>query len=205
MAQLDRAACERVEAAIAELERSTSCELVVAEAAASDDYTDLALGYGITLALAAAAVAHLIAPELAVAWLIALQSAVVLVCVAAFRAGPVVRLLVPKQRLSQSVERRAREAFFEHGLVETRDHTGVLILISALEHRVAILGDRGIDQYLHGAGWEVHVHHIARAIRQGHPAEGICEVIRAIGAVLAEHLPPRADDIDELANEVRRH
>jgi putative membrane protein len=205
MAQLDQAASARIEAAIAEVERTTSSEIVVAEAPASDDYTDLALGYGITLALTAAAVAHLIAPALAVAWLIALEAAVVVACFAAFRASAVVRMLAPEQRLREAVERRAREAFFEHGLFATRERTGVLILISALEHRVVILGDRGIDQHLHAAGWQVHVHHITRAIREGRAGEGICEVIRAIGTVLAEHLPPRADDTDELANQVRRH
>jgi putative membrane protein len=115
----------------------------------------------------------------------------------------VLRLLAPKERLRLSTERCARELFFEHRLFATREHTGVLILVSALEHRVVILGDSGIDQYVQASGWTVHVQRIAQAIRDGRAAEGVCEVTRAIGEVLAQHLPKRADDIDELSNQVR--
>lgn len=203
MALLDQTACANIEAAIAEVERATSSEIVVAEVKSSDDYTDLALGYGTALALAAAAAVHVIAPSVAVSWLLWIEAAVVLASLLAFRAGPVLRLLAPKQRLRESVERCARELFFEQRLFATREHTGVLILVSALEHRVAILGDRGIDQHVQAEGWSVHVQRMTQAIRQGRAAEGICEVTRAIGVVLAAHLPKRADDTDELSNHVR--
>lgn len=203
MALLDEAARTRIEAAIAEVEQKTSSEVVVAEVSASDDYADLALGYGIALALAAAASVHMLAPALAVGWLLWIQAGVVLASVALFRTGPVVRALASEARITACVERRAREVFLEQALFATRERTGVLILISALEHRVAILGDRGIDQHVQAAGWAIHIQRITEAVRDGRAAEGICEVTRAIGAVLAEHLPPRTDDIDELANQVR--
>lgn len=203
MALLDQAARTRIEAAISEVERATSSEIVVAEVSTSDDYTDLALAYGTGLALAIAAVVHVLAPSVEVTFLLWIEAAVVLATVLAFRFGPVLRLLAPKQRLRQSVERCARELFFEHRLFATREHTGVLILVSALEHRVVILGDSGVDQYVQASGWEVHVQRVTQAIREGRAAEGICEVTRTIGAVLAEHLPAGADDIDELSNQVR--
>jgi putative membrane protein len=203
MALLDQAACASIEATIQDVERATSSEIVVAEVRSSDDYTDLALAYGTGLALTAAAALHVFVPAIEVAVLLWIEAAVVLASVLAFRTGPVLRVLVPKQRLRQSVERCARELFFEHRLFATREHTGVLILVSALEHRVAILGDIGVDQHVHAAGWAVHVQRITQAIRDGRAAEGICEVTRSIGVVLAEHLPKRADDTDELANHVR--
>jgi putative membrane protein len=203
MALLDKTARERIEAAITEVERQTSGEIVVAEIHASDDYTDLALSYGIALAIGSAIIAHVAWPELSIVWLLWLQAAMILGCLLAFKLGPVLRALAPDRRLGESVERCAREAFFEHELFATRDRTAVLILISELEHRVAILGDAGIDQHVQAAGWQVHVQHITRAIRNRQAAQGICEVTRGIGAVLAEHLPPRADDVDELPNSVR--
>jgi putative membrane protein len=203
MALLDQAACANIEAAITDVERATSSEIVVAEVSASDDYTDLALAYGTALALTAAAVVHVLAPAVEVTQLLWLEAAVVLASVLAFRWGAVLRLLVPKQRLRESVERCARELFFEHRLFATREHTGVLILVSELEHRVAILGDSGVDQHVQTAGWSVHVQHVTQAIREGRAAEGICEVTRAIGVVLAAHLPKRDDDTDELSNQVR--
>jgi putative membrane protein len=204
MALLDETARERIAAAITDVERRTSGEIVVAEARASDDYSDLGLAYGAALALVVAALAHIVWPALSVSAVLWLQTAVLIACVLGLRTSPALRALAPTSRLRESVERRAREAFLEHELFATRERTGVLILISDLEHRVAILGDAGIDRYVHAEGWNVHVQRMTAAIREGRAADGICEVTQAIGAVLAEHLPARADDTDELANQVRR-
>lgn len=194
-----------IEAAIAEVERTTSGEIVVATVAASDDYDDVAFRYAAAAMIAAAGVAHLAMPQLSFSLLLALQAVLGLALALAFRAGPVVRALTPRRRLSESVERRAREAFLEHELFATRERTGVLILISELEHRVAILGDAGIDSWIHHDGWQAHVEQMVGAIRSGRAADGICEVIRSIGRVLAEHLPAPDDDVNELGNEVRSH
>jgi putative membrane protein len=203
VALLDESARTRIEIAIGEVERHTSGEVVVATVPASDDYTDVALAYGAALAIAVAAATHWLWPSFSTMWLLSLQCGVVLGCMLAFRAGAVLRALVPKARLTESVERRAREAFLEHALFATRERTGVLILISELEHRVAILGDEGINAHVRAEGWHAHVERIVAAVQSGRAAEGICEVIAAIGAVLTEHLPARVDDTDELDNRVR--
>lgn len=203
MAVLDESARTRIEVAIGEVERHTSGEIVVATVPASDDYNDVALAYGAALAIAVAAATHWLWPSFSTMWLLSLECGVVLACLLAFRSGAVLRALAPKARLTESVERRAREAFLEHALFATRDRTGVLILISELEHRVTILGDEGIDAHVHAEGWRAHVDRIVAALRKGSAADGICEVVAAIGAVLAAHLPARADDTDELDNRVR--
>jgi len=203
VALLDESARTRIEFAIGEVERHTTGEIVVASVPASDDYTDVALAYGIASALAAAGAVHWLWPLWPAVWLLWLECAVVLSCLLAFRAGPVLRALTPNARLTQNVERHARVAFLEHELFATRERTGVLILISELEHRVAILGDSGIDEHVRAEGWRSHVARIGSAIASGHAADGICEVIGAIGVVLAKRLPARTDDVNELANRVR--
>ena len=203
MTLLDPSARQRIEAAIQEVEQHTSSEIVVATVPASDSYAEIVLGYGLAVALIAAAIAHFIWLHAPVMWLLWLQAGCVLACVLAFRSGFLLRLLTPAQRLEQSVQRRAREAFLEHGLFATRERTGVLILLSELEHRVVILGDVGIDKHVQAAGWQVHVQRMIAGIRAGRAADGICEVIRDIGVVLATHLPQRTDDTNELPNRVR--
>jgi putative membrane protein len=201
---LDESSKQRIQAAIADVERTTSGEIVVATVASSDDYEDVGFRYAAAAMIGAAAIAHVALPALSFTLLLSLQAIIGLSLALAFRAGPVVRALTPKRRLSTSVERRARETFLEHELFATRERTGVLILISELEHRVAILGDRGIDHLVHQDGWQAHVAQMIASIRSGHAADGICEVIRAIGKVLAEHLPARSDDENELSDDVRR-
>lgn len=201
---LDDHAKQRIQATIAEVERTTAGEIVVATVASSDDYGDVAFRYSAAAMIAAAAVAHFTLPQLSFALLLSLQAVIGLLIALAFRVGPVVRSLTPARRLTESVERRAREAFLEHELFATHDRTGVMILISELEHRVTILGDTGIDHLVHHEGWQTHIAQMIAAIRSGRAAEGVCDVIRALGQVLSEHVPAAGDNINELGNEVRR-
>jgi len=98
------------------------------------------------------------------------------------------------------VEERAFALFTERGMHRTRDRTGMLILISELEHRVVILGDVGIHEHVGDAGWQAHVDHIVQSIKRGQTAQGVVEVIERLEAAHAEHLPPRPDDTNELPN-----
>ena len=204
MPLLDEAARARIEAAIREIEQRTAGEIVVVSVPRSDDYDDARLLYGAACALAAAAAAHLIWPELAVGWLLWLQAGVMALGWVTFGWAPLLRVVVPRARLQEAVERRAREEFLEHNVFATRDRSGVLLLLSELEHRVVLLGDAGIHERVHASGWEHHVQHMIAAIRAGRATDGVCEVIVELGALLAAQFPPRADDRNELSNAVKQ-
>lgn len=64
------------------------------------------------------------------------------------------RRLAAKNRISEAVHDRCLAAFTEHGLHYTRDHTGILILVSLLEHRVEVLADRGINLKVEPGTWD---------------------------------------------------
>ena len=61
------------------------------------------------------------------------------------RLTAVKRILASKERIREAVHTLALASFTDQGLHHTRDHTGILILISLLEHRVEVLADRGIN------------------------------------------------------------
>jgi putative membrane protein len=204
MALLDEAARTRIEAAIREVEQRTAGEIVVVSVPRSEDYDDARLLYGAACALAVASAVHLLWPTLGAAWLLWLQAGMMALGWAVFGWAPLVRALVPRARLQESVERRAREEFLEHNVFATRDRSGVLLLLSELEHRVVLLGDAGIHERVHSSGWEHHVQHIVNAIRAGRAAEGVCEVVTELGALLAAQFPARVDDRDELSNVVKQ-
>jgi putative membrane protein len=204
MALLDDTARARIEAAIHDVERRTAGEIVVVSVPRSEDYADVRLLYAAACALAAAPLAHLLWPELALLWLPWLQVGVMALGWLLFGVGPVLRRLVPKARLQEAAQRRAREEFLEHNVFATRDRSGVLLLLSELEHSVVLLGDAGIHERVQTSGWEHHVQHVVRAIREGRAADGVCEVISELGVLLAAQFPPRADDRDELSNIVKQ-
>ncbi len=193
---------KRIEEAIAEVEQQTAGEIVVVTVPESDDYHDLRFLYAAACAVAGAALVHLLQPRLGVSWLLWLQIGIALVAYAVFNWPLLLRLLVPGARQEQAALRRAREAFFEHGVYKTRDRSGVLVFISELEHRVVLLGDEGIHARVQVTGWQDHVRHIVEAIRARRPTDGVHQVIRDLGEVLSREFPRREDDRDELSNRV---
>ncbi len=204
MSLFDQAALTRIEATVARVEERTAAEIAVVTVPRSDAYHDLRLLYATACAVTAAAWLHWFSPHTTVTALLWLQLTTVASVWLASGVGPVLRLLVPSVRTHASARRAAREAFLRHEVFATRARTGVLILVSELERCVVILGDSGIHARVQDSGWQEHVDRLVSAIRAGRAADGTCEVIEAIGAVLAVGVPVSADDTNELGNAVRR-
>ena len=78
----------------------------------------------------------------------------------------------------------------------------MLILLSALERRVEILGDRGIHEHLGVPVWQAMVSDLAQAMRVGQAADGLAKIIERVGRELSARFPARPDDTDELPNRV---
>ncbi|MFI5311799.1 MAG: TPM domain-containing protein [Gemmatimonadales bacterium] len=194
---------ERIEAAIAALERRSATELVVATVPASDAYIALRLLYAFVLGLIAQGCVHFTRPEIAFAWLSLAQLGTVVLVFILLGTAPVLRLLLSKPHAHHAVLRRAHEEFFARALFSTRERTGVLIFLSGLERQVVILGDEGIHARVKTQGWEQYVARIVQAIRQGRAADGVCQVIAELADVLEAAVPRSADDVNELPDTVR--
>lgn len=203
MSMFSKAEAERIAAAVGEVEKSTAGEIVVAEVPSSDDYGEVRLFCTIMLGLLAAAGAHLASPSLPVGAVLAIQFGVGLLTWLATGSRHVLRLVLPRARAAQAVGRAAELAFLEHGVFATRERTGVLIFLSELEHRVVILGDKGIHERVQDPGWSELVTLLIGAIKQRRTTQGVCDVIAKLGAALERDAPVRADDTNELSNHVR--
>lgn len=116
------------------------------------------------------------------------------------RVPPIKRFVVSKRRTAEAVHDFALASFTEHGLHYTRDHTGILILVSLLEHRVEVLADLGINAKVETATWQEIVHRLTEGLKSGHAAEAFCKAIERCGEILATHFPRQAEDRDELPN-----
>ena len=188
---------------VAEIEKRTSGEIVVAEVGRSDDYAEVRLFVTMMVGLVGASAAHLLLPSLSIGAVLAVQFAVGVVVWFLSGLTSVLRLLLPGARVDRAVGRAAELAFFEHAVFATRDRTGVLIFLSGLEHRVVILGDEGIHARVQNPGWEELVNTLIASIKRGHAGDGVCEIVTKLGTVLAGVAPARDDDTNELDNRVR--
>jgi putative membrane protein len=93
-------------------------------------------------------------------------------------------------------------SFTEQGLHYTKAHTGILILVSLLEHRVEVFADRGINQKVSAGTWDEIVHTITAGIKSGQAGNAFCQAIERCGDILATHFPRQADDENELSNQL---
>ena len=196
---LDPADRVRIEAAVREAERGTSGEIVVAVVRACDAYATVPWRLGVAAAAAALVGGALLVPGLSAAHALAFQAAALALAHAVCRIDRVRRAFVSEAELEARAWDAARRVFAERGLRRTRDRTGVLIFVALLEHRVVVLGDEAIDAALDpDTAWQESVELVLAGIRAGRPADGLVDAVRRCGALLAQPLPARHDDRDEI-------
>ena len=111
-------------------------------------------------------------------------------------------LFVPPRRREEAVVESSLRLFRERGLDRTRDATGVLIYFSLAERRVRVLGDRGIDAALTADGWRRLADRLSAAVRAGRAAVEVAAVVDELGDLLGQRFPRRADDTNELPDDV---
>ncbi|WP_454063727.1 TPM domain-containing protein [Candidatus Nitrospira salsa] len=117
---------------------------------------------------------------------------------------PVTRFLTSDDRMAYKVSLRAHQAFLEHGLHRTELGTGVLIMVSLLEHRIEILTDRPLLDHVPQERWDRMVSVIREGFQKGNPVQSLCHAIALCGDVLAEVYPSTANESNpnELSNKL---
>ncbi len=113
---------------------------------------------------------------------------------------PLYRWLSPAWLRYEHVREAAYAAFVEQGIHGTRDRTGILIYVAHRERMVEIVGDLGVLKH-HGievlAAWAGT---LEARLSQG--AEAFGKELALLAPELAKTLPRRADDTNELANDI---
>lgn len=194
---------ERIRRAVATAEETTSGEIATMVVARSDSYREASI---LTSVFGAALLALLIAIfshqvtiwsylPMATALFFPLQLLV-------RRVPPLQRPFITANRLNEAVKERAIRAFYEKGLYRTRDETGILIFISIFEHKVWILGDRGINATIPADSWQELVQVLVTGLKEGRAGDALCEVVTRCGEELARHFPRKDDDANELQDEI---
>ena len=201
MATLTQEDQNQISATIAQVESKTAGEVVVAVVGQSDDYAQARYTAAFCLTMVTAWLAHH-APLGAISeYLIPLQLPVFFLWVQATKISAVTRFL-GKQVSPERVRERAMRMFIERGIHNTRDQSGLLVMLSELEHQVVILGDAGIHSKVGDSGWENYVGRIVEGLKSGAAGASIVSVLEELGGTLATHFPPRGDDTNELSNDV---
>lgn len=201
---------ERITQAVQEAERHTSAEIVPMIVARSGLYRDAQHVAGLIAAfITLAAMLTLEAAWLPWGWHAANAAWLVLAVTLAYVSGAwigrvptVIRLLTSRTRMKQKVALRAGRAFAQHAVSQTRERTGVLIVLSILEKQIYVLPDRLLAGRVSAERWQEVVQAAVEQLHDGAIAEGLSQAIAACGVVLAESCPGRpGDNPNELPDE----
>lgn len=218
MVSLNDSEQARVNAAIAEAERSTSGEIFCILAQRTSSYAETPIAYAAlaSLLIPLGVVAfggepwtwaggwHVIAmrPEQAVFAYALLQAVVLLATLAVTSIRPVRLRLAPEPLKRARVHKVALQQFLAKGLQQTQARTGVLILAAAEERHAEIIADEGIYAKVDKEVWADALAALAGGMKRGDAVGGFEEAVRLCGEVLAEHFPPSADNRNELPDTV---
>lgn len=112
-----------------------------------------------------------------------------------------IRVHIDKKCKKDPLE-RAKEIFGKLKMHETEQRNGVILYLSAKDHKIAIWGDEGIHEKVGQKFWEDEMELLVKYFKAGDYATGLSEVIKQIGEKLSEFFPYQRDDINELSNEI---
>jgi putative membrane protein len=122
------------------------------------------------------------------------------------RIPAVGRRLISAESIERRVRLRAEAAFLEERVFDTRDRTGILVMVSLHERRALVLADAGINAKVAQEEWQAIVDRLVAGIRQGQPAVAMAAAITECGDLLASRkVERRDDDENELSDELRIH
>lgn len=97
---------------------------------------------------------------------------------------------------------RATEIFEHLDIQKTKDRNGVLLYFAVKDHKVAILGDKGINAVVEEDFWDDKLKRIVEYFKQGAFQAGICHTVEEVGLKLKKHFPIKGDDKNELPDEI---
>lgn len=198
MIHTDERFSRSVEEEVGRLEERTDAEVVVVAAERSGSYRDVAFAAASVITLCALIVLlfvpYTVHPafavlELVLTWLIAAW-----LC----DARVVVRLFTTQARRMRQVTDAAAAEFHKEAVHATPRRNGVLIYVSALEGRVELLPDVGLQAKIPQGVWSAAVEEFSHA-DLGHFLAGM----RRVGEILAEHVPPEEGQQVDLPNAPR--
>ncbi len=128
------------------------------------------------------------------------------IIVAESKTSGEIRVKISGKSLSDISPANARNyaisEFYKEHLHETKDGTGVLILVLPVAKKFEIVADAGINARIPQDSWEKLSSAMGECFKVGHIKTGLILAIEEIGKRLSEHFPRQKDDMNELSDDV---
>ena len=97
---------------------------------------------------------------------------------------------------------RAIEVFEKLNMHETKLRNGVLFYLAIKDKKIAVIGDKGINDIVTNNFWDDVKSEIINHFKNNQFTEGLCKGIEMAGEKLKAHFPFDSDDTNELTNDI---
>jgi putative membrane protein len=221
MLHLSDADREKVAAAIAKAEGNSNGEIVAVATPISDAYHDVALHWALVPLFAVLAWAAW-RPTALVWWfdfllggwrpdptlsqlltlLMVFAAIIFTIALLILKWMPLRLFLTPGATKHRRVRRRAISIFKAAAERRTAGRTGILIYLSMAEHRAEIIGDQAITSVTTPETWGEAMAALIVEVKEGRVADGMVAAIEEVGAVLSQHFPRSAADVNEIPDKL---
>ena len=180
---------QRIDAAVAAVERRSSAAFALAVVPMSDRYALFPLVWGAVIALVATGLLAFLHPELGIAAGFFVDAALFVGLSVVLHWRPLRLLLVPKRVKHMHARQLAHREFAARILASAHRRNGVLFFVSLGERYVEVIADRDIHARVAEGTWDKIVADFIAAVRAGRLAAGFIAAIEACGSVLETHYP----------------
>lgn len=112
-----------------------------------------------------------------------------------------IRVYIAKHCKEDPLEKASR-VFQNLKMQNTALRNAVLILVCPIDHKAAILGDKGINEIIDDGFWDKTLNELIAYCSKDLITEGICKAVEKVGDLIKQKYPYQEGDINELDNEV---
>jgi uncharacterized membrane protein len=107
-----------------------------------------------------------------------------------------------EDNLKGDVLQAAQKTFLKLEMHKTEARNGVLIFIAPEQRKLAILGDKGINEKVPKDFWSEERDIMLAHFKSGNYADGVCAAVQQVGAKLKDFFPYQSDDENELPDDI---
>jgi uncharacterized membrane protein len=113
-----------------------------------------------------------------------------------------IRLFIDDNCQDDDPFKKAAVIFQKLKMHKTKERNGVLIYLAVLDHKFAIIGDKGIHEKVGDDFWNEVKELMLVNFKKNQIAEGLIAGIKKAGQSLSTHFPRKDDDCNEISNEI---
>ncbi len=180
---------QRIDAAIAEIGRSTAANLRVVVTRVSDRYSLYPVAWAAIGAILLGGLVSLLRPDIASRTMIAIQLWFLIVITLLLNWLPIRLWIVPERVKHAHARQLAHREFNAHAMANRTQPHRILLFVSLGERYVEIVADHETHALAPAGAWNKIVDEFLTTVKAGRVADGVLDAVAACGSILKTQHP----------------